>query len=113
MKTARWFALLTTAALADVLFGDYNPAGRLPIRFYQSERQLPPFGGYNPGERKMIEFTLTPRQLSTIGKDNRRVLKPGVPEVSAGGKQPGFRGAADASSTGVLTGRFKVPGTTK
>ena len=34
-------------ALADVLFGDYNPAGRLPVTFYKSENQLPPFDDYN------------------------------------------------------------------
>lgn len=34
-------------ALADVLFGDYNPAGRLPVTFYKSVDQLPPFADYN------------------------------------------------------------------
>ena len=34
------------AALADVLFGDYNPAGRLPVTFYKSVEQLPPFDDY-------------------------------------------------------------------
>jgi beta-glucosidase len=34
-------------ALADVLFGDYNPAGRLPVTFYKSEDQLPAFDDYN------------------------------------------------------------------
>jgi len=35
------------AAIADVLFGDYNPAGRLPITFYQSADQLPGFDDYS------------------------------------------------------------------
>ncbi len=34
-------------AIADVLFGDYNPGGRLPVTFYKSVEQLPPFEEYN------------------------------------------------------------------
>jgi beta-glucosidase len=34
-------------ALADVLFGDYNPAGRLPVTFYKSVEDLPPFRDYD------------------------------------------------------------------
>ncbi|MFV0270049.1 MAG: glycoside hydrolase family 3 C-terminal domain-containing protein, partial [Draconibacterium sp.] len=34
-------------AVADVLFGDYNPAGRLPVTYYQSVEQLPPFEDYD------------------------------------------------------------------
>ena len=34
-------------AIADVLFGDYNPAGRLPVTFYKSVDQLPAFTNYN------------------------------------------------------------------
>jgi beta-glucosidase len=33
-------------AIADVLFGDYNPAGRLPVTFYTSVKDLPNFGDY-------------------------------------------------------------------
>ncbi|WP_443936785.1 glycoside hydrolase family 3 C-terminal domain-containing protein [Pedobacter sp. MW01-1-1] len=34
-------------AFADVLFGDYNPAGRLPVTFYKNDDDLPPFENYN------------------------------------------------------------------
>jgi beta-glucosidase len=37
----------TGAALTDVLFGDYNPAGRLPVTFYKSIDSLPPFEDYD------------------------------------------------------------------
>jgi len=34
-------------AVADVLFGDYNPAGRLPVTVYASTSQVPDFRDYN------------------------------------------------------------------
>jgi beta-glucosidase len=186
-------------AVADVLFGNYNPGGRLPVTFYKSVDQLPPFTDYSmrgrtyryfegeplypfgfgmsytrfkysnlklnrntvkagdnvtittevqnvgdfagdevaqlyvtdsvasapvplrtlagvkrlylrPAERQSISFTLTPRQMSMIDNSGRRVIEPGEFLVSVGGKQPGFKGRADAQSTDVLSSRFVVAG---
>lgn len=33
-------------AIADILFGDYNPSGKLPVTFYASDADLPPFDEY-------------------------------------------------------------------
>ncbi len=34
-------------ALAEILFGDFNPSGRLPITFVRSDDDLPPFEDYS------------------------------------------------------------------
>ncbi len=43
-------------AVADVLFGDYNPAGRLPVTFYKSDNDLPGFGDYSMDGRTYRYF---------------------------------------------------------
>jgi beta-glucosidase len=43
-------------AIADVLFGDYNPAGRLPVTFYASDNDLPSFTDYSMNNRTYRYF---------------------------------------------------------
>jgi len=47
-------------AAADAILGQYNPAGRLPITFYRSDRDLPPFESYSMANRTYRYFTGQP-----------------------------------------------------
>lgn len=47
-------------AVADVLFGDYNPAGRLPVTFYSSDADLSSFTDYDMTNRTYRYFKGTP-----------------------------------------------------
>ena len=72
-------------AIADVLFGDYNPAGRLPISVPRSEGQLPIY--YNkraPLPHNYVEMAATPLypfgyglSYTTFHYDNLQVNKIG------------------------------------
>ncbi|MDZ7373995.1 MAG: glycoside hydrolase family 3 C-terminal domain-containing protein [candidate division KSB1 bacterium] len=185
-------------AIVDVLFGAYNPGGRLPVTFYRAASDLPPFEDYSmdnrtyryfrgpvlfpfgyglsytqfryrdlrlptevtagqkvqvsvrvanagtmagdevvqlyvraegashpapirslrgyrrvhlqPGEERTLTFELGPRDFSLVTREGRRVVEPGVYEIAVGGKQPGFKGLADASTTQVLSARLRVVG---
>ena len=179
-------------AIADVLFGNYSPAGRLPVTFYKSANELPLFANYSmegqtyrysrgkplfpfghglsftrfeysnlkvpteaqisvivknggnmdgeevvqlyvtgvhasapvpirslqgfqcvflkAGEQTSVRFSLTPRQPSFIDATAKRLVEPGIFRVSIRGKQPGFKGIADASTTEVLTDHLEFVG---
>lgn len=43
-------------AITDVLFGDYNPAGRMPLTTYKSDDDLPPFEDYSMENRTYRYF---------------------------------------------------------
>ncbi|HEY0729222.1 MAG TPA: glycoside hydrolase family 3 C-terminal domain-containing protein, partial [Pyrinomonadaceae bacterium] len=72
-------------AIADVLFGDYNPAGRLPVTFYKSVDQLPPFTDYSMQGRTYRYFKGEPLypfgyglSYTTFGYGNLRFEKRAV-----------------------------------
>ena len=47
-------------AIAETLFGENNPSGRLPITFYAGTDQLPPFADYSMTDRTYRYFKGTP-----------------------------------------------------
>lgn len=75
-------------ALADVLFGDYNPGGRLPVTFYKSVDQLPPFEDYRMQGRTYRYFNGDPLYPFGFGLSYAQFkydnLKLGAKSVKAG-----------------------------
>lgn len=56
-----WYAGQSAGtAIADILFGDYNPAGRLPVTFYKGDKDLPPFDDYSMENRTYRYFNGEP-----------------------------------------------------
>ncbi|GHT41133.1 glycosyl hydrolase [Bacteroidia bacterium] len=43
-------------AIADILFGNYNPSGRLPVTFYAGDKDLPDFEDYDMSNRTYRYF---------------------------------------------------------
>ena len=56
----------TGTAAADVIFGDYNPGGKLPVSFPRSAGQLPIYYNYKPTARRGYAFS-TPEPLFPFG----------------------------------------------
>jgi len=93
------------AALADVLFGDVNPCGRLPVTFYRSVDDLPPFEDYRMEGRTYRYFRGRPLFPFGHGLSYTRFayasLRLDRSQVSAGDS---VQISADVSNTGERPG---------
>jgi beta-glucosidase len=92
-------------AVADILFGDYDPAGRLPISFPINEAQLPLVYNHKPTGRgddynnlsglPLFPFgyglSFTSFEYSNIRLDQRQINQPGTATVSFDLKNKGTR----------------------
>lgn len=95
-------------AIADVLTGKYNPAGRLPVTFYSSENELPAFTEYNMQGRTyryykgkaLYEFGYG-LSYTTFAYTNLKTLK----VISAGDK---VTVSVDVQNTGRVDGEEVV-----
>jgi beta-glucosidase len=90
-------------AVADVLFGDYNPAGRLPVTFYRGVQDLPPFDDYAMAGRTYRYFQGEPtyafgegRSFTTFRYSDLRI----APRAAG----VGFEASVDVTNTGARAG---------
>jgi beta-glucosidase len=91
------------SAVADVLFGDFNPAGRLPVTFYKASEKLPAFDDYSMKGRTYRYFegeplypfgyglSYTRFQYSHLSLDRANVARDGTVQASVRVKNVGPR----------------------
>ncbi|UAJ09066.1 glycoside hydrolase family 3 C-terminal domain-containing protein [Glacieibacterium megasporae] len=92
-------------AVANVLSGKTNPAGRLPLTFYRSVADLPPFDDYAMTGRTYRYFTGTPVYPFGYGLSYTTfAYAPLVVTPAAGGAETGLQVTTEVSNTGTRAG---------
>jgi beta-glucosidase len=93
-------------AVADILFGDYNPAGRLPVTFYRDDSQLPDFEDYSMKNRTYRYFQGNPLFSFGFGLSYTSFKYEALKLVKAGTKK--IVVSARVTNTGTLEGEEVV-----
>src|SRR5215217_4374285 len=107
-------------AVADVLFGDYNPGGRLPVTFYKSTGDLPAFRDYSMDGRTYRYYKGEPLYPFGYGlsytnftynnlKVTRRVKVTGKIEISVDVQNAGTRAGDEVAQLYVTDVAASVP----
>jgi beta-glucosidase len=91
-------------AVADVLFGRYNPGGRLPVTFYRSVSQLPPFSDYRMAGRTYRYFTAEPLYPFGYGLSYTTFAYRDLRVSARPGAGPALDVAVDLRNTGAVAG---------
>ena len=92
-------------AVADVLAGSTNPGGRLPLTFYRSVDDLPPFSDYTMTGRTYRYFTGTPVYPFGYGLSYTSfAYAPLTVTPAPGGAEQGLRVSTEVSNTGARAG---------
>ena len=103
-------------ALADVLFGDYNPAGRLPVTFIKSLDDIPPFTDYTMRGRTYRFMAKTPLypfgyglsyttfKYSNLKVSGVRGRGSGAPAGTRNRPSPAFKVSVQVANTGPRDG---------
>ncbi len=89
-------------AVADVIFGDYNPAGRMPVTVVRSIEELPPFEDYSMKGRTYRYFEGSPLYPFGFGLSYTRFAYSDIELTSE--EDAGVTVSATVKNTGERTG---------
>ncbi|RJP74078.1 MAG: glucan 1,4-alpha-glucosidase [Ignavibacteriales bacterium] len=96
-------------AIADIIFGDYNPAGRLPVTFYKSINQLPNFSDYSMNNRTYRYFKGEPLYPFGYGLSYTKFAYKNISLANESiGNKDSVIASVDITNTGVTDGEEVV-----
>ena len=95
-------------AIADVLFGDYNPSGRLPLTFYKGDTDLPDFNDYSMANRTYRYFKGNPLYGFGYGLSYTRFEYDGLKVPAGAGKNKNVPVSVKVTNAGKMDGEEVV-----